>query len=83
MPSFEEPMPSLPSSPLLLEPLERFELPSMPEEPTEPERRLGSFERFSERPIFWPNSADESLFDCPTRDDVERLTLPALVLLEL
>jgi hypothetical protein len=33
--------------------------------------------------MFWPNSADESLFDCPTRDDVERLTSPALVLLEL
>jgi hypothetical protein len=74
---FDEPRPSLPSS---LLPWLRPEPLSMPDDPTEPVRRLGSLDGVSLRPMLWPNSADESLFDCPIRDDVERLTSPALVL---
>ena len=66
----------LPRLPELLE----LELPCMPDEPTEPERRLGSFERSSERPMFFPKLDCESLFDLSRLDDVERLTSPALVL---
>jgi hypothetical protein len=43
-----------------------------------PVRREGSF-RFSERPIFWPNDASESLLRLPFRVDTSRFTFPALV----
>src|SRR5947207_11953338 len=70
------------------EPLERPELLPRPEEPLERPRslcmpldeppllRLGSLSQLSERPTFWPNSAEESLFCCPILEEVSRFTSP-------
>src|SRR5690242_11628087 len=77
---FDELPEELPEELPMLPELERPVLPCMPEEPTDPERRLGSLERSSERPMFLPKFDCESFFDWPRLDEVERLTSPPLVL---
>jgi hypothetical protein len=44
-----------------------------------PLRLLGSRSQFSERPMFWPKLALESLLLSPLREDVSRFTSPAEV----
>jgi hypothetical protein len=68
-----DPRPLLELNPLLL--LLDSEL-SLDDELPLPERRLGSFSHFSERPMFWPKSASEPRFTFPCFEDVSRLMLP-------
>src|SRR4051812_7195378 len=75
LPTFREELPTLPDE----LPMPEL-LPRLPElELCDPVRRLGSFSRFSLRPMFWPNDASESLLRLPMFCDVFRLTLPAVV----